>query len=111
MLLCQGHSTKTFLGLLPTLGPFLKPDPSVQLAKGNVWLMSVCLSPPGQRHRFGRDLVCWQDTAFKNADATWVIPRSAMQLPEARGPGTEYQFSTVQGRSYIGMHQGAMGQS
>lgn len=37
-----------------------------------------------------------------------MIPRSAVQLPEARGPGTEYQFSTMRGRSYTDMHRGAI---
>ena len=43
------------------------------------------LSILGKRHEFGRNLVCWQGTAFRQVGAAGVILRFAMQLPGARG--------------------------
>lgn len=69
------------------------------------------LSILGKRHEFGRNLVCWQGTAFRQVGATGVILRFAMQLPGARGLRRAKQCITVQGRRKTDMHQRTMARS
>lgn len=41
---------------------------------GHAWLVSAFLSGLGLGYSsVGRELVCWQDTAFRNVSAAWVM--------------------------------------
>lgn len=86
-----GRSNRDFPGLLPTLGPLPKLDPSVQLVEEDVCPVSAFLSILGRRHRRGGDLVCWQvsptPATFRNVCVTGAMPRSALELPGARVQG------------------------
>lgn len=66
MLLCQGGPTKTSLGLLPTPEPFTQTGPMCAAGRRGCWADACISLHPGKEHEFGRDLVCWQDTALRN---------------------------------------------
>lgn len=74
-----GWSNKDFPGAPVHPRKFPKLDPYMQLVEGEAWLMSAFPSNLGERHEFGTELVCWQDTAFRNVDSG-VMPKSATQL-------------------------------